>query len=65
MPHYRATIRFTEAGQKYEVIDLTANSVREALRLVADQFPDAALASADLVEIRLQADQDERESDPE
>lgn len=65
MPNYRATIRFTEAGQKYEVVDVMANSVREAMRMVAEQFPDEALATADLVEIRLQADPEEREYAPE
>lgn len=62
---YRATIRFTGAGQQYHVLDLTANSLREAMRLAADQFPEAATTSADLVEVRLQADPDEREFGPE
>jgi hypothetical protein len=65
MPLYRVTIRFGTPKQQYEVMDLSANSLREALRLAAEQFPDAAGSSADLVEIRQQVDPDEREPGPE
>jgi hypothetical protein len=65
MPLYRATIRFGAPKQQYHVLDLSANSLREAMRLAAEQYPEAAAQDADLVEIRLQADPDQREFGPE
>jgi hypothetical protein len=65
MPLYRVTIRFGAPRQQYHVEDLTANSLREAMRMAVEQFPDAAASTADLVEIRRQLDPDERESAPE
>lgn len=65
MPLYRVTIRFGAPKQQYHVDDLTANSLREALRMAVDQFPETATDSADLVEIRQQVDPDEREFTPE
>jgi hypothetical protein len=49
---YRVTIRYGAPRQQYHVMDLTANSLREALRMAAEDYPDIA-AAADLVEIRL------------
>ena len=65
MPLYRATIRFGEPRQKYHVIDISANSLREAMRMAAEQFPEAAAEAADLVEIRRQRDPEERQLAPE
>ena len=65
MPHYRVTIRFGAPKQQYEVQDLTANSLREAMRMAVDEFPETAAENADLVEIRLQVDPDAREMGPE
>lgn len=65
MPHYRVTIRFGAPKQQYHVEDLSANSLREAMRMAVEQFPEAASATADLVEIRRQTDPDEREMGPE
>jgi hypothetical protein len=64
MPLYRITIRFGAPKQQYHVDDLTANSLREAMRMAVDAFPDAAGATADLLEIRRQMDPDERGSAP-
>lgn len=64
MPQYRVTIRFGEPRQQYHVIDLTANSLREAMRMAAEDYPEAAAAQADLVEIRRQRDPEERELGP-
>jgi hypothetical protein len=61
MPLYRVTIRFGAPKQQYDVQDITANSLREALRMAADLFPEAAVDSADLAEVRRQADPDGRE----
>lgn len=65
MPLFRVTIRFGSPKQQYHVEDITANSLREAMRQAVDRFPDAAVDHADLVEIRLQADPDAREYGPE
>ncbi|HSJ24224.1 MAG TPA: hypothetical protein VK929_06110 [Longimicrobiales bacterium] len=65
MPLYRVTIRVGSPGQQYHVEDITANSLREAMRQAVDRFPDSAAADADLVEIRRQADPDAREYGPE
>jgi hypothetical protein len=65
MPLYRMTIRFGAPRQHYHVEDLTANSLREALRMAADLFPEAAGEAADLLEIREQVDPDAREFTPE
>jgi hypothetical protein len=62
-PHgtqYRVTIRFGLPRQQYHVMDLTANSLREAMRMAAEDFPEAALQDADLIEIRRQTHPDER-----
>lgn len=58
---YRVTIRFGTPRQQYHVMDLTANSLREAMRMATEDFPEAALQDADLVEIRRQTQPDERE----
>jgi hypothetical protein len=65
MPHYRVTIRLGAPRQQYHVEDLTANSLREALRMAVDLFPEAGAESADLMEIREQVDPDAREFTPE
>jgi hypothetical protein len=65
MPHYRITIRFGSPRVQYHVEDITANSLREALRLAAERYPDTASEAADLVEIRAQVDPDAREFTPE
>jgi hypothetical protein len=65
MPLYRVTIRFGSPRQQYHVVDITANSLREATRIAVDRFPEAALATADLSEIRKQTEPEEREYGPE
>lgn len=61
MTQYRVTIRFGSPRQQYHVMDLTANSLREAMRMATEDFPEAALQDADLMEIRRQIEPDERE----
>jgi hypothetical protein len=65
MAHYRVTIRFGSPRQQYHVEDLTANSLREAMRMAVELFPDTAADAADLLEIREQVDPDAREFTPE
>lgn len=57
---YRVTIRFGAPRQQYHVMDLTANSLREAMRMATEDFPETALQDADLIEIRRQTQPDER-----
>lgn len=63
MPSYRATIRYGEP-QTYEMVDVRAADLRAALREVEAAFPEAAVATADLVEIRRMVSPDEREYGP-
>lgn len=65
MAHYRVTIRFGAPRQQYHVMDLSANSLRDAMRLAVEQYPEASIADADLIEIRRQTDPDAREFVPE
>jgi hypothetical protein len=60
MPRYRVTIRFGEGWQRYEVLDVEAADVPAALRGAADRFPAETLATADLVELRLQQEPEGR-----
>lgn len=60
MPTYRMTLRFGAPRHQYDVIDIDAPSLRAALRQAADQFPDGADATADLLEVRRLVDPDER-----
>ena len=60
MPQYRVTIRFGSPRQQYHVQDLTANSLREAMRMAVEEYPETAMQDADLVEIRTQRDPEER-----
>ena len=50
---YRVTIRHYTRAQRYEVFEIDAANLRDALVKAAERFPKALTASADLVEIRL------------
>jgi hypothetical protein len=50
---YRVTIRFHERVQQYEIFEVEAGDLREALAAARERFPAPALETADLVEIRL------------
>lgn len=56
---YRVTIRYGATRQQYHVMDVTAGSLREAMRIAVEQYPDSA-EPADLVEIRKQTEPEER-----
>ena len=51
--NYRVTIRHYSGAQRYEVFDLDAADLRDAMVEAAERFPESLTASADLVEIRL------------
>src|SRR5690606_28281565 len=40
MPTFRITIRYAAPRQQYHVMDLSANSLREAMRMAAEEYPD-------------------------
>lgn len=65
MPSYRATFRYGGQRPRYEMLDLEAADLRSALRSAAEQVSDAAAETAELVEIRRQADPEERVYTPE
>jgi hypothetical protein len=62
MQHYRMTIRHGRP-QRHHVVDVEAESLREATRLALDHFP-AEAAAADLLEIRRMADPEARPYGP-
>jgi hypothetical protein len=49
---YRVAIRYYDRSQAYEVLELEAEDLRDALSQATDRFPEALLGKADLVEIR-------------
>jgi hypothetical protein len=61
MPSYRVTIRYGGLPPRYEILDVSAPDLRAALADVAAVMDEAVAASADLAEIRVQSDPDERE----
>lgn len=65
MPHYRVTIRYGAPRALYEVIDLEASDLRGALEAAAERLPPEVAESAELAEVRRQADPDRREFVPE
>ena len=65
MPLFRVTIRFGAPKQQYHMQDLRANSLREAMRMAVEEYPETAMQDADLVEIRHQREPEERVFTPE
>lgn len=64
MALFRVTIRYGEPRQRYEMLDIEADDVTDALRRLAASFPADAAATADLVEVRRQTAPDERAYTP-
>lgn len=64
MPFFRATIRHGAPRPRYQVEDVQAGDLRDAMRRVLDRIGDDVAADADLVEIRLQSDPDDRDYTP-
>lgn len=61
MATYRVTIRYGVGSSQYEVLDVEAERLSDALRKAADTLPKEAETTADLAEIRLQTDPETRE----
>lgn len=63
MPVYRVTIRHGEMRYRYHVEDVEAPDMREALRLAIAGLPEEAV-QADIAEVRLLREPDERNTAP-
>lgn len=63
MPGFRVVVRHGGTRPRYEVMDVEAASLSDALRDVADRIPPELDATADLVEVRRQATEEDRERD--
>jgi hypothetical protein len=62
MPLFRITIRFGSDRPRYEVLDIEADTLRDAVSKAGrEAFSDEVAASADLIEIRRQIDPGSRE----
>jgi hypothetical protein len=64
MPLYRVTIRYGARAQRYHVEDVRADSLKDAVRAVANAFPQT-VTDADLIEVRLQVNPEARAFGPE
>jgi hypothetical protein len=60
MPSYRVTFRYGAPRALYDVLDIEAEDLRAAMRAAADRVSEEVAASAELVEVRVQADPDQR-----
>lgn len=49
---YQVTIRYLREVQQYEVFEVEASDLRDALVAAAERFGDVLTESADLIEIR-------------
>ena len=61
MHHYRVTVRFGAPRARYEMLDVEAADLREALREAASRIPDEVASTADLAEVRRQTPPDDRD----
>ncbi|UCC74567.1 MAG: hypothetical protein JSV86_08465 [Gemmatimonadota bacterium] len=50
---YRVTIRYRRQVQQYEVFEVEAADLRDAVLVAADRFGDVLAELADLIEIRV------------
>jgi hypothetical protein len=64
MTIYRMTLRHGAAGKRYHVVDIEADSLRDAMTQAVNAFPAAMDATADLVEIRVHVDAEQRGYSP-
>jgi hypothetical protein len=58
---YRVTVRFVDGRQRYHIEDIEADSMKDALRAIVDTVPRSVLDTADLVEVRPQVSDEERD----
>lgn len=60
MPKYQVTVRYTERYQRYHVFAVDAADVAEALARASAELPPEVNAAADLVELRVAVDPEQR-----
>ena len=58
--HYQITVRYGGRYQRYHTLVVEAADVAEALRGAADEMPAEIAAEADLVELRVAVDPEQR-----
>ncbi len=58
--HFDITVRYGGRRQRYHTYTVEGADAREALRAAADAMPDEVAPEADLVELRVAVDPDER-----
>lgn len=64
MPSYRITFRYGAPRALYDMLDIDAADLRAAMRAAADQVAEEVAESAELVEVRVQKDDDDRTFTP-
>lgn len=64
MPSYRITFRYGAPRALYKMLDIDAADLRAAMRAAADQVAEEVAESAELVEVRVQKDDDDRTFTP-
>lgn len=57
---YQVTVRYGGERVRYHTADISAGDIREALSAAAGEIPDEVAESADLVELRVSIDPDDR-----
>jgi hypothetical protein len=65
MTIYRMTLRHGARGKRYHIVDIEAESLRDAMMQAVNAVPGAMDASADLVEIRVHVDAETRDYTPD
>jgi hypothetical protein len=65
MPSYRVIFRYGAPKALYDVLDVDAPDIRGALRAAAERVRSEVAESAELVEVREQAEPEAREYTPE
>ena len=57
---FQVTVRYGKTRQRYHTYELNVADARAALTAAAEQMPSEIIGEADLVELRVAADPDER-----
>ena len=65
MTTYRMTLRHGSPGKRYHIVDIEAEDLRAAMMQAVNAFPAGTESSADLMEIRVHADPEQRAYTPE
>lgn len=60
MTTYRMTLRHGAPGKRYHVVDIEAENLRAAMMQAVNAFPPGADSSADLMEIRVHVEPEQR-----